>query len=173
MKLQLTILAAVLLTASAHMGVDPPTAEAGARTIVSVRISHDCGDDTVGTSNFTIVLPRRLPSVSVELMDHWRTKIHKKMYKVPLKTPVDGMNYKMEEYVSSVTYLGFLPDGFYQLFNMRIKMPEKPGRVLWFRGYQDCHNQGRSLAWATIPNAKNPSPRYPARNITVVKSLDE
>lgn len=41
----------------------------------------------------------------------------------------------VDEYVSAVTYLGFLPDGIYQLFNLRIMMPDTPGKKLRFKDY--------------------------------------
>lgn len=154
------------------MGLEPPIAEAGARTIVTVRIAHDCGDETVGTTNFTVVLPPYMSSVSVEQMPHWRVLIHKASHTVMADPPIPGMGEVQEEYVHAITYLGFLPDGFYQHFNIRIKMPETPGAVLWFKGYQDCHNQGTSISWDAIPSAEEPSPRYPARNITLVESLE-
>lgn len=157
----LATIAMCLMATSAfsHMGVEPPYAVAGSRTIVTLRVSHDCGDETVGTTNFTILLPPRLPSVKVEQMPHWRVFMHK------VNETVDG---EVMEYVNKITYIGFLPDGFYQLFNVRIKMPETPGTALWFRGYQDCHNQGTSLAWDMIPTPENPKPRYPAGNVTLV-----
>lgn len=202
---------------SGHMGLDPPEAEAGESVIVSLRISHDCGDDTVGTTNFTIELPRYLPSVSVEQMAQWRTFITKvngttedrdrylhslmmsstsngtdeenqhhgattatptpsseaagnKTYENP--KPESDDSTEIVEYISSITYIGFLPDHFYQLFNLYVKMPDTPGAVLWFKGYQDCHNQGTSIAWAAIPSAEDPDPRYPATSITLVSSGD-
>lgn len=166
--LVLATLALLSTNALAHMGVDPPMAVAGERVIVSVRIGHDCGDETVGTTNFTVVLPPFMPSVSVEQMPHWRTIIHKRTESMVASPPMPGVDGEEVEYVHSITYLGFLPDSFYQLFNIRIKMPETPGAALWFSGYQDCHNQGTSIAWATIPSAEDPEPRYPARNITLV-----
>lgn len=162
-------LGAIALVASAHMGLTPETAVAGERTIVTLRVGHDCGDDTIGTTNFTVKLPPRLPSVSVEQTGQWRTIIHKAV----ADPPIDSGHGLVDEYVSAVTYLGFLPDGYYQLFNIRIKIPDTPGEELWFEGYQDCHNQGTSIAWDMKPTEDNPKPRYPARKITIVEPEEE
>lgn len=170
LSLLLLSLAAVWCTAQAHMGLEPPLAEAGSRTIVTLRVGHDCGDETVGTTNFTVVLPPHLPSVSVEQKAGWRVMIHKVVTRQET-TPEDSETEVLSEYVSAVTFLGFLPDGFYELFNLRIKMPETPNATLWFKGYQDCHNQGESLRWESIPSAEDPHPRYPARNVTLVERL--
>lgn len=159
--------------AAAHMGLDPPEAVAGARTIVTLRIGHDCGDDTIGTSNFTIELPPGLPSVSVEELPHWRVLIHKTTLTSTSNPPISTVDSGVTEYVNSITWLGFLPDGFYQHFNIRIKMPETVGEVLWFKGYQDCHNQGTSIAWVAIPSAEDPAPRYPASSVTIIKEEED
>lgn len=157
-------LAACSLSANAHMGLTPEEAIIGKSEIVSLYVGHDCGDDTVGTTNFTIGLPKGLQSVNVELTGNWHVFIHKKT----VDPPADLGWGLVDEYVSAVTYIGFLPDGFYQLFNLRIGMPMAPGKKLWFKGYQDCHNQGTSIAWDQIPNSTNTHPMYPARSITLL-----
>lgn len=193
------ILAVCINSVVAHMGLEPPKAIAGERVIVTARIGHDCGDETVGTTNFTLVLPKFMPSVSVEQMSNWRIFItsengtKKEMddyYKqltmpmgstpepdddtmMPMMGSPEPEDDEMIEYVSSITYIGFLPDHFYQLFNIRIKMPELPGAVLWIKGFQDCHNQGTSIAWASIPSAEDPDPRYPARSVELVETAAE
>lgn len=160
--------AGCLIVASAHKGLTPPEAVVGENTIASLRIGHDRGDDTLGTTNFTVELPPRLASVNVEQpSENWRVMIHK----AKADPPIDSGHGMVDEYVSAVTYLGFLPNGFYQLFNLGIKMPEgTPGDKLWLKGYQDCHNQGTSVAWKMIPNETHPSPRYPARTITLIEA---
>lgn len=146
------------------MGLTPEEAVIGKSEIVSLYVGHDCGDDTVGTTNFTIALPKGLQNVKVEQTANWRVFIHKET----VDPPADLGWGLVEEYVRAVTYIGFLPDGFYQLFNLRIAMPMTPGKKLWFKGYQDCHNQGVSVAWEQIPNSSNPFPEYPARSITLL-----
>lgn len=153
------------------MGLDPPEVVAGSRTIITFRISHDCGDETIGTTNFTIELPPNLPSVSVEETSNWRAIIHKATLTSVSNPPISTVDSAEHEYIRAVTYIGFLPDGFYQLFNLRIHFPDEVGKVYWFKGYQDCHNQGESIAWATIPSASDPYPRYPARNITLIAPM--
>lgn len=80
----LTLLAvlATATLAAAHMGVSPKTITPGGRATVSVTISHDCGTGTVGTSNFTIVIPDRFVSVKVEQTDGWRVIIHEAMVRI-------------------------------------------------------------------------------------------
>lgn len=185
---------------SGHMGIEPPTAPAGDWVIVSLRIGHDCGDDTVGTTNFTVVLPKYLDSVTIEQLPDWRVFIRKvngtqmdkdKYYEhllghhgsnesTPEPSAVEDIYYTPSpedlepiEYIDAISYLGFLPDDFYRLFNVRISVPDLPGAKLWFKGYQDCHNQGISIAWDMIPTEENPDPAYPAGLVDIVASEED
>lgn len=168
-----TLLLLVVLgaPAAAHMGLSPATAVAGSRTELEFRIGHDCGDDTVGTTNFTVGFPMDPPvvSVTVEQTSIWRVMMHKRM----LDTPVVLGTRSYNETMHAITYLGFLPDGFHRTFKIRVRFPMvTQNTTFWFSGYQDCHNQGTSLAWATIPSEADPSPRYPARGVVVTPHMD-
>eukprot|EP00171_Calliarthron_tuberculosum_P013722 IDg13722t1 len=164
-RCKIFFLCALLVVVRAHMGLSPQTATGGSRQELSLRISHDCGDDTVGTTNFTIALPLDPPMLSVKVeMSMWRVMIKK----VKLDPPVKVGKYTFNETVGSVTWLGFLPDGFYNTFKIRGIVPDvKKNTTIWFKGYQDCHNQGHQVKWASIPSKSEPKPRYPARGLTV------
>lgn len=170
-SLSLLLLLAFALPASAHMGLTPATAVGGSRTELEFRIGHDCGDDTVGTTNFTVGLPMDPPvvSVTVEQTSVWRVMMHKMMLETPVVIGTSSYN----ETMKSVTYLGFLPDGFHRTFKIRVRFPMvTQNTTFWFKGYQDCHNQGTSLAWASIPSEEDPSPRYPARGVVVTPAME-
>ena len=163
----LTAVFCLIAVTHAHMGLSPQEVVAGSRVEFDLRISHDCGDDTVGTTNFTVELPMDPPifSVKVHQVPIWRVFINK----VPLDPPVTMGKYTFNEAVKSINYIGFLPDGFYMTYKIRGMMPMVTNKTtVWVKGYQDCHNQGNSLAWNQIPNANNTSPRYPARSITIM-----
>ncbi len=167
MRLFVLCLALLLALGCAHMGLSPNIANAGARTELSFRIGHDCGDATVGTTNFTVELPTDPPvvSVTVEQTAIWRVMTTK----MPLNPPVKIGKSAYKETLKTITWLGFLPDGFHRTFKIRVRFTlVTKNTTVWFKGFQDCHNQGTSLAWATIPSAKDPSPRYPARPVLIV-----
>ncbi|KAI0562365.1 YcnI-like protein [Gracilaria domingensis] len=139
----------------AHVKMTPAEVPAGKSSIIQLRVSHDCGDETIGTTNFTVVIPMKM-RVTVEQDTTWRILIN--------KNPED------DEHVTSVTYLGFLPDGFYKLFGLRLGIPaELNGTQLFFPSYQDCHNQGTSLAWDMIPTGDGARLRYPAPHVNVTE----
>lgn len=167
--LSFAVLFSVAALAAAHMGLSPTTAEPGSRQVLSLTIAHDCGDDTVGTTNFTVALPTDPPllSVTAEQTAIWRTFFHT----ITLDPPVVSGSRTYNETVSAITWVGFLPDHFYRTFNIRAKLPDAENVTLWFKGFQDCHNQGTSIAWATIPNETNPNPRYPARGLKLMRAM--
>ncbi len=153
------------------MGVSPSIVEAGSRVEFDLRISHDCGDDTVGTTNFTVELPMDPPifSVKVHQVPIWRVFINKQK----LDKPVKMGKYTFDEAVKSINYIGFLPDGFYMTYKIRGMMPMvTENTTVWIKGYQDCHNQGKSLAWAELPTEENPNPSRPARSVTIVPEME-
>jgi Domain of unkown function (DUF1775) len=78
MSLTYSISVALLASvAVAHMVVMPEEISPGGRQTFGVTISHDCGDDTLGTTNFTVEVPRGLLSVKVEDLPGWHVIIHK------------------------------------------------------------------------------------------------
>lgn len=158
-KLFFACAAVCMVLAAGHVKITPAEVYANKSTILQFRVSHDCGDDTIGTTNFTLVMPMKMKYVSVELDTAWKILINK--------------DEEDEDYVRSVTFLGFLPDGFYKLFGVRMRIPDLPaGEKLYFDSYQDCHNQGTSLAWDQIADDENPKPRYPAPYVTLVEPTE-
>ncbi len=85
--IQLISVFCILAAVHAHMGVSQSIVEAGSCVEFDLRISHDCGDDTVGTTNFTVELPMDPPifSVKVHQVPIWRVFINKQKLDKPAK----------------------------------------------------------------------------------------
>lgn len=150
--------------ASAHMSVTPAEVTPGGRATYAITISHDCGTDTIGTSNFTIAVPKGFVSVTVEDTPGWHTIIHKYKHK---NVTIGTSSYN--ESVSAVEFHGFLPDGYYKSFGIKARAPmAKVGTKFWWSGFQDCHAKGTPLKWMSIPSEEDPSPRRPARATIIV-----
>lgn len=155
--------------ASAHMSVTPAEITPGGRATFALTISHDCGTDTIGTSNFTVAVPKGFVSVTVEDTPGWHTIIHKYMH----DTVTIGTS-TYNESVSSVEFHGFLPDGYYKSFGIKARAPMADvGTKFWWSGYQDCHAKGTPIAWMEIPSEEDPSPRRPARATVIVAPEEE
>lgn len=149
----------LLFIVGAHMSVTPEKIAPGGRETFTFSISHDCGEDTLGTSNFTIVVPDGLYSVKVEQIPNWHVLIHSKNLSEPVK--VGSMVYN--DTVTAVEFHGFLADGFYKNFGLKAQAGElENGTKLYWKGYQECHGDGEPISWATVPTADDPDPRYPA-----------
>jgi uncharacterized protein YcnI len=151
---------------AAHMSVTPAEITPGGREAFGLTISHDCGTDAIGTTNFTIGVPEGLVSVKVEDTPGWHAILHK----VPLDPPVVMGTTQHNETVISIEFHGFLPEDFYKTFGVRVQALDtlEVGATLYWSGYQECHGEEETIAWATIPSDSDPEPRYPAVPITVV-----
>ena len=153
--------------AHAHMSISPRTAVSSSRATFRLRISHDCGDATIGTSNFTVAPPEGMLNVRAEQMADWRTVFTR----APLDPPVTRGGTSYNETVIRVTFLGFLPDGLYRTFGISGIMPLGTGTV-YFKGYQDCYGEEHDLAWDMLPSPDNPRPRYPAVGVRLTRQED-
>jgi uncharacterized protein YcnI/phosphohistidine phosphatase SixA len=151
--------------AMAHMTVTPAEIKAAGRATFSVAIAHDCGDDTSGTSNFTLVIPDGLYAVTVEQDAMWYTIIDK----VQLSPPVTIGSTTYNETVRSIQFQGFLPDGYYKIYGIKAQSAMLPnGTILYWKGYQECHGRGKPIAWDQLPTPDNPKPRYPAVPLVII-----
>lgn len=166
----LSVITVLLLTGitSAHMGVSPTEITPGGRETFAITISHDCGTDTIGTSNFTVAIPKGFVSVTVEDTPGWHTIIHKYQHET---IAIGSSTYN--ESVSSVEFHGFLPDGYYKSFGIKARAPlADVGTQFWWSGFQDCHAKGTPIAWMEIPSEEDPRPRRPARATVIVDEDD-
>jgi uncharacterized protein YcnI/phosphohistidine phosphatase SixA len=149
----------------AHMSVTPAEMQAGGRQTFDIGIAHDCGDETHGTSNFTIVIPDGLYAVTMELDPTWWTIVEK----VPVNPPVTVGTTTYNETIRSVQYQGFLPDGYFKTYRVKVQAAMLPNSTkLYWKGYQECHGRGKPLAWDEIATPANVKPVYPAVPLTIL-----
>lgn len=150
------------------MSVTPRESAPGSRETYYLKISHDCGDATVGTSNFTVIPPPGLLNIKAEQMDGWR--IHMEVKK--LDPPVKRGNYMYHDTVTRISYLGFLPDRMWRSFGISAITPEEEGPIYWL-GYQDCYGEKDDIAWTTIPTGCDPHPKRPAAMVNITMDAAE
>lgn len=146
------------------MSISPKMASPGSSETFYLKISHDCGDDTVGTSNFSVIPPKGLLNVKSEQMDGWRVVFEVE----PLDPPVMRGTRMYNDTVTRISYLGFLPDRMWRKFGISAITPEEEG-ILYWSGYQDCYGEETDIAWATIPSKDDPKPRRPAVAVNITK----
>jgi len=147
-----TVVAAVLVTviglagpAGAHVTVTPSTTAAGAHAVLDFSVSHGCEGSS--TTEITIRIADEINAVAPTRNALW--DVEKDV--VELDPPVtDSHGNQVTERVASVTYRtdAPLPDGYREVFELSVQLPEAEGTTLVFPTIQTCE-QGEA-AWIQV-----------------------
>ncbi|MEU7826554.1 YcnI family protein [Catellatospora sp. NPDC049133] len=131
--------------ASAHVTVTPSTTAAGAHAVLQFSVGHGCGDSP--TTKITIQIPAEITSVTPTRTPLWT--IAKQTVTVD-PPAVDAHGNKIVQRVASVTFSAQtpLPDGYREVFELAVQLPEAKGAELVFPTIQTCE-QGES-AWIEV-----------------------
>ncbi len=144
------LLAAALLiagsvAAAAHVTVQPNEAVAGTYFQTALNVSHGCeGSATVA---IRVKLPDGVLSVKPQQKPGWTIEIKMRALQGPLPS-LHGRS--IAETVDEVAWRGgSLPDNLYDTFGLLMRLPDAPGRTLYFPVVQECeHGVHR---WIEIP----------------------
>jgi uncharacterized protein YcnI len=132
--------------AGAHVTVTSSTTAAGAHAILQFSVAHGCGDSP--TTGITIQIPAQITSVTPTRNPLWQ--VSKRTEKVD--PPVtDSHGNQITERVTAVTYRTDtpLPDGYRDVLELSVQLPETAGTDLLFPTIQTCET-GES-AWIEVP----------------------
>ncbi|GIF64090.1 hypothetical protein Ais01nite_21250 [Asanoa ishikariensis] len=131
--------------ASAHVTVTPSTTTAGAHAILTFEVGHGCGKSP--TTAITVRIPDQITSVTPTRTALW--EVEKETEKVD-PPAVDPHGNQIVERVASVSYRTDtpLPDGYREVFELVVQLPEADGTRLVFPTIQTCE-QGES-AWIEV-----------------------
>ena len=151
-------------TATAHVGTDPSTAPAGATSIIGFVVGHGCEGSP--TTSVSIRIPAGVTAAKPRPKPGWRLSVRKGTLPRPVR---DFAGNLVRRGVLEVTWSGGrLLDDHYDSFELRLGMPNTPGRTLWFPTVQRCV---RGLhRWIAIPRAGRPEPEAPAPGVRLVRS---
>ena len=131
--------------AGAHVTVTPSTTAAGAHAVLDFSVSHGCEGSS--TTEITIRIPDEINAVAPTRHALW--DVEKDV--VELDPPVtDSHGNQVTERVASVTYRtdAPLPDGYRDVFELSMQLPEAEGTTLVFPTIQTCE-QGEA-AWIQV-----------------------
>ncbi len=134
-------------TASAHVSLTPSSTAAGAHAVLEVSVPHGC--DGSPTTQVTIRIPEEISAVTPTRNALW--EVEKDV--VQLDPPVtDGHGNEITERVDSVTYRADvpLPEGYRDVFELAVQIPDEPGTTLVFPTVQTCE-EGET-AWIEVPS---------------------
>ncbi|HEY7376438.1 MAG TPA: YcnI family protein [Polyangia bacterium] len=144
--------------AQAHVTLQPNTAQAGAYTVLDVRVPNE--RDKASTVKVDVQFPDGFAAVSYQPMSGWKVKVVKKKLATPIQTD-DG---PITEGISRMIWtgsrkgLGKVAPGQFMDFPISVKIPGKAGDVLTFKALQTYSN-GEVVRWIGPPNADEPAPR--------------
>ena len=143
----LSLAAATLAPASAHVGLKADTNAAGSTAIITFGFGHGCGDSP--TTALSIQIPEEFTSVSPVLAPGWDIEIEKE----ELATPIAGSHgEEISERTSVVTFTADEPvdDGIYGMVSLRLTLPEDAaGETIYYPVVQECEDG--ETAWIQIP----------------------
>ncbi|WP_191843771.1 YcnI family protein [Catellatospora chokoriensis] len=131
--------------AGAHVTVTPSTTAAGAHAVLQFSVGHGCADSP--TTRITIQIPAQITSVTPTRTALWKIAKQTETVDPPA---VDAHGNKIVQRVASVTFSTDtpLPDGYREVFELTVQLPEATGTKLVFPTIQTCA-QGES-AWIEV-----------------------
>jgi len=132
--------------ASAHVTITPSSTAAGAHATLEVSVGHGCAGSP--TTEITIQLPEEITSVTPTRNALWEVEKAMEAVEPPIE---DGHGNEVVERVASVSYTtdSPLPEGFRDVFELSVTLPDSPGTILVFPIVQRCE-EGES-AWTQVP----------------------
>jgi periplasmic copper chaperone A len=132
--------------ASAHVTVTPSTTTAGAQALLQFSVGHGCGNSP--TTRITIQIPAQITAVTPTRTALWKVTKQTETVDPPA---VDPHGDKIVQRVASVTFSTEtpLPDGYREVFELAVQLPDAKGTRLVFPTIQTCE-QGES-AWIEVP----------------------
>jgi len=139
--------AAFVPPAAAHVTLEAGQAPADSYYKAVLRVPHGC--EGTGTTRIRVQIPDGVTAVKPQPKAGWTLTIVNGKLAEPYD---DGHGNKITEGVREVGWSGGpLPDAYYEEFVFRGKLPNAPGRVLYFPVVQDCEKGVHR--WIEIPAA--------------------
>jgi len=154
----------VIGAASAHVSTTPDEAPAGQTSVIGFIVGHGC--DGSPTRSVTIRIPAGVTAAKPRPKPGWNLAIKQGKLPKPVK---DFNGNTVTRGVLEVTWSGGrLPDAWYETFELRLGMPNTPGKTLWFPTVQRCVKGVNR--WIQIPVKGQEEPEFVAPGVELVKS---
>jgi uncharacterized protein YcnI len=140
--------------AAAHVTLEVGQAPANSTYRATFRVPHGC--DGAAMTRLTVRLPEGVTQARPMPKAGWTIRI------TPRGEAPSGHGAVAD--AAEITWEGGpLPDAHYDEFVIRLRLPDRPGELLYIPVVQDCEG-GRTSAWVEIPEAgrRVSDYRYPA-----------
>jgi uncharacterized protein YcnI len=148
-------------TASAHVSIEPATAQRGSFTTLTFRVPNELSDSA--TTRLRVQLPPDHPmtSVLVRPVPGWTVTLEK-------QGPTAGQEGNQVETVSVITWEGGrIEPGYYENFEVTLGPLPDTGEVLYFPAIQ-YYDNGTEVPWIERPSADGTEPEAPAPELILV-----
>lgn len=137
--------------AAAHVTLEVQQAPANAFYRAVFRVPHGCGE--AATTRLTVRLPEGFTQARPMPKPGWTLRVTYRGEAPPGHgTIADASEIAWEG--------GPLPNAHYDEFVIRMRLPDRPGELLYIPVIQDCEG-GASTAWDQIPEAGRRPSEYP------------
>ena len=134
-------------TVAAHVVADPNEGPAGGYFRTALRIGHGCGDSA--TVAVRVKLPEGVVSARPQAKPGWTVEIVRRTLDKPVAA---GHGKTVSVVVDEIVWRGGpLPADQFDEFGLALKLPDGPGRTLYFPTVQEC--EAGALRWTAIPKA--------------------
>jgi uncharacterized protein YcnI len=151
-------LVAAATVASAHVTVNPNTAQQGAYTKVSFRVPNEEKDQSTTALEVDLPTDHPIASVSVKPMPGWTATATTSQLATPIKTD-DG---DVTQAVTKIVWTGGKIDpGQFQEFDVSLGPLPKDTDQLVFKALQ-TYSDGNIVRWIDVPQAGQAEPDHPA-----------
>ena len=143
--------------AGAHVTIQPTQAEAGASTVLAVRVPNE--RDDASTVKVDVRLPAGFVSASWEAVPGWKVRAVKQRLSKPIRTDDGPIDEQVGEIVwtASSKSAGVQP-GEFRDFLLSVVLPGKAGQTLTFKALQTYSN-GDVERLIGAPGADEPAPQ--------------
>jgi periplasmic copper chaperone A len=160
-----TVLAVALVApaaAGAHVTVQPPSAPAGAETVLTVRVPNE--RDDASTVKVDVRLPPGFVSAAWESLPGWSVRAVKQKLSKPIQTDDGPIDEQISEIVwtASGKSTGIQP-GEFRDFPLSVLIPGQAGQSLTFKALQTYSN-GSVVRWIGAPGSDEPAPQVKLTN---------
>lgn len=117
-----------------HAFVEGREAYAGYSTDIDLRISHGCKGSP--TTSVRVKIPEGITNVYPQHSNRWKISTKKRKLDKPIEMEQGVV---ISEVIDEITWSGStLPDDQFDSFVFRVKMPDEPGRLVYFKTIQTC-----------------------------------
>jgi len=143
--------------AGAHVTIQPTQAQAGASTVLAVRVPNE--RDDASTVKVDVRLPPGFVSASWEAVPGWKVRAVKQKLSQPIQTDDGPIDEQIGEilWTASSKSAGVQP-GEFRDFPLSVVIPGKAGQTLTFKALQTYSN-GDVVRWIGAPGADEPAPQ--------------